>query len=117
MRIDETQPPRHFVVAGVELVECAHVALSPGEFVTFATPEGREYDVVAKEWGFFATPSVNNRLRSFGFRTAILVDAAGKRFVVLVAEDRMAHFEAYLASTGDRVEEWLEERGELWLDP
>jgi hypothetical protein len=36
------------------------------------TDDGKEYDVAKKDWGFYATPSMNGRLKKFGFKTAIV---------------------------------------------
>jgi hypothetical protein len=110
VRIDPTEPPRRFSAEGVTLTEVARIRLEPDELITFTSELGGEYDVVGKDWGFFATPSVNSRLPKFGLRTAVVADAKGKRAVVLVHRERLALFEAYLERHGERVEEWLDER-------
>lgn len=105
-------PPRAFRVgprADIELKDCGRVELDPDEQVTFATSSGAEYDVAAKSWGFYATPSVNGRLASFGFGTALVRSADAKRFVLLVERTRRAEFEAYLAENGLTVVVWLDD--------
>ena len=31
-----------------------------------------EYDIVKKNWGFYATPSINGRLIKFGYKTCLI---------------------------------------------
>jgi len=113
MKIDIPQVPREFVVGNPPAQEvsrdCAHIALDPGDQVTFVTEGGGEYDVVRRPWGFYATPSVNSRLPRFGFRTAVTKGEDGKRFVMLVARSAMQQFSDYLAAQHMHVESWLDE--------
>ncbi len=110
MKLDKKDPPRHFAVKGVTLAHVADVALAPGEIVTFTTPAGGEYDVTRKDWGFYATPSVNKRLKDFGLRTALAeTSATGARYVLLVERGKETAFQAYLDDQGMRVVTWLDE--------
>jgi hypothetical protein len=112
MRITPIEPPREFPAGhGIMLRDCAHIALQPDEQVTFQTDSGAEYDVARKPWGFYATPSVNARLRSQGFKTALVRSAAtGRYFVMLVEMTRLAEFQAYAQSELLDMVEWLDER-------
>src|SRR5438105_15753607 len=68
-------PPRAFQVGRTEKIwirDCAHISLEPDEQVTFLTGEGAEYDVARKDWGFYATPSLNSRLARFGLRGVLV---------------------------------------------
>lgn len=94
----------------IEISDCGRVELGADEQVTFVTPSGKEYDVAAKSWGFYATPSINKRLREQGFKTALVKNSRGRFYVMLVDPDRMAEFEAYLQEEKQAVEEWLDER-------
>ena len=42
--------------------------LRNNEQLTFRNGKS-EYDVAKKNWGYYATPSINNRLKKFKFRT------------------------------------------------
>jgi hypothetical protein len=112
MKFTQRTPPRRFAVGykgqEIQLSHVADVALDPDEQITLTTPAGREYDVVRKSWGFYATPSLNGRLRQFGLRSA-LVASGDRRYLLLVEEDRMAEFQAYLAAQRMRVIAWLDE--------
>lgn len=114
MKIDKLDPPRVFAVGkqgGITIQECARISLAAGEQVTFVTPSGKRHDFVAKEWGFYATPSINKRLRDEGFKTALVRNHnTGRYFIMTVEEDRRALFDAYLKAEDCDVVEWLDER-------
>ncbi|MBN1343214.1 MAG: hypothetical protein JXQ73_11075 [Phycisphaerae bacterium] len=113
MRFVPKDPPRTFRVGrdqSIELSDCGRVYLAPDELLTFETPSGREHDFAAKSWGFYATPSVNGRLKDQGFKTALVRNRQGRIFVMVVEQDRMPDFEAYCRSEQQDVLEWLDER-------
>jgi hypothetical protein len=113
MKFTPIDPPRRFEVAGgglkLMLADCGRVALEPDEQVTFTTEAGAEYDVVRKDWGFYATPSMNSRLRGFGLRAALVLSAFDKLFLVLVEKGKEAAFLAYVTADRQRVLCWLDE--------
>ena len=43
--------------------DCGSIYLKSDEQVTFKCEKGSEYDVTKKEWGYYATPSLNGRLK------------------------------------------------------
>ena len=76
MRLDRKDPPRTFVVGdNIKISDCGMIALRPDEQVTFVTEAGAEYDVVRKDWGFYATPSLNGRLLQFGLRAVLIQES------------------------------------------
>ncbi|MBP5855601.1 hypothetical protein KAJ83_01160 [Marivibrio halodurans] len=112
MEIDRKNPPRRFTVGregGITIADCAAIALSPDEQVTFTTPAGGEYDVARKAWGFYATPSLNGRLPAHGLRPALCVNAVGRLYLLLREDGREGAFEAYLEAEGMRVLVWLDD--------
>ena len=147
MNIKPRIPPRSFQVGNkadpVTISDCASIELSPDEQVTFRTEKGAEYDVARKSWGYYATPSLGGRLRSFGLRPALAknarfyyfdvgvlnallgsfdpsLDRVGMIFEHLVFNQVRAHclsqekqFEAYLASENLRVVCWLDDEAAL----
>jgi hypothetical protein len=113
MKFEELNPPRKFRVgrqSEIEVSDCGRVHLLPDEMVTFVTAGGREYDVGAKDWGFYATPSVNARLRDQGFKTALVRNRQGRYYVMLVELDRMKQFLEYVRDHQQELCEWLDER-------
>lgn len=110
MKIAPIDPPRSFAVKGVTITHAADIRLNGDEMVTFKTPSNAEYDVAAKEWGFYATPSTNGRLKTHGFRTALSRNAeTGMRYVLLVEIEKMAAFDAYCREQNMVVDAWLDE--------
>lgn len=110
MKIWEKDPPRSFRAGDTEIRDCGRIGLEPDEQVTFVTPAGKEHDFAAKSWGFYATPSVNGRLKDQGFKTALVRNEAGRYYVMVVDPERMAEFDKYLDRDGQEVVEWLDER-------
>ena len=53
------------------LKEVAKIKLKENEMITFVSGKS-EYDVVKKEWGYYATPSINGRLKMFNYSTALI---------------------------------------------
>ena len=121
MKIEPNEPPRRYTVGlydQVEISDCGKVHLEPDEQVTFVTEAGGEYDVARKSWGFYATPSMNARLSSFGLRAVLLRNRIGRYFVVLVERGHEDDFEAYRAEEELRIVGWLDDEEDLRrLDP
>jgi hypothetical protein len=112
VRFDAKEPARAFMVGNAEKFEmkdCGTLRLAPDEQVTFVTEGGAEYDVARKDWGFYATPSLNGRLEGFGLRAVLIQNRGTKRyFVLLVEKGREAAFERYLDVENLRIVHWLD---------
>lgn len=112
MKINEKNPPRVFYPAkdkSFAVKECAEINLEVNEQVTFVTPSGRKHDVAAKEWGFYATQSANSRLKNEGFKTALVRNAVGRYYVMIVEKDKTDEFFDYLSKDNQKVVQWLDE--------
>jgi len=113
MKFTPIDPPRQFEVSGagvtLKLSDCGRVALEPNEQVTFTTEAGGEYDVTRKDWGFYATPSINGRLKSFGLRGALVMSVFGRLFLVLVERGKEEAFLAYVEADRQKLLCWLDE--------
>jgi hypothetical protein len=111
MIVEPRQPPRSFCVGvsqSIEIKDCGTVQLDFDEQVTFVTETGSEYDVVRKDWGYYATPSLNGRLPQHGLRPALMANAAGRYYIVLVEVGREERFAEYVAEEKQRVVRWLD---------
>jgi hypothetical protein len=112
MRFEPKDPPRTFTVGNsvqFEIKDCGNVYLNPDEQVTFVTEAGAEYDVAAKDWGFYATPSLNGRLQQFGLRGVLIRNrGTGRYFVLLVGQGQEAAFDAYCRQENLAVITWLD---------
>jgi len=108
MKVSSQTPPRRFTVKGVEISHVADIDLAPDELITFKTESGAEYDVARKDWGFYATPSINGRLKDKGFRTALVANPEGRQYVMLIEPAKMASFDAYCREQSIDVLTWLD---------
>jgi len=112
MIFDEKNPPRCYPVGNTikfDMKDCGAVALDDNEQITFVTLAGGEYDVAKKDWGFYATPSLNGRLAQFNLRPVMIRNTlTGRYFIFLVERSKEDAFEVY------RVQECLEIIS--WLD-
>jgi len=112
MKFDELTPPRVFTVGNsvrFHMRDCGRVSLDPDEQVTFVTEGCCEYDVARKDWGFYATPSLNGRLPQFGLRAVLIRNIqTGRYFVLLVEQDKEDAFDAYQAQERLEVIAWMD---------
>jgi hypothetical protein len=111
MRIDENDPPRTYEVGfgeTIEIRDCGSVELEPNEQLTFKTESGGEYDVARKDWGFYATPSLNSRLEGFGLRGVLVKNRLDRYFVLLVESGKEDSFDRYLEIEGLEIVTWLD---------
>jgi len=116
MQWQEKEPPRVFTVGvnqSIEIRDHGDIFLEPDGQVTFVTPNGSRHDFAAKDWGFYATPSVNGRLSSEGFKTALVQNEAGLLYVMVVEVEKRDLFDRYCAVENQNVLEWLDEGREL----
>jgi hypothetical protein len=112
VKFDSRDPARRFTVGNAvkfEMSDCGSVRLDADEQITFVTEAGGEFDVARKDWGFYATPSLNGRLASFGLSAALVRNRLTDRyFILLVERGREASFEAYLVQESCEVVSWLD---------
>ena len=111
MKVLANDPPRCYrcgVEDQIEIKDCGKINLEDDEQVTFASGES-EYDVTRKSWGYYATPSLNGRLPSFGLRGCLIINRnTGRRFVVLVQTGQESKFLEYLDAEDLLIGEWLD---------
>ena len=111
VKFKETIPPRAFDVGesrSIEIFDCAQVELAPNEQITLKTESGAEYDIVRKSWGYYATPSLNGRLKFFGLKTALVKNSSSKFYVVLVENGKVEEFQKYLKIEELTIICWLD---------
>ena len=111
MKFKEVIPPRAFEVGRrdpVEITDCAQIKLAPNEQITLKTESGSEYDIVRKSWGYYATPSLNGRLRFFGLRTVLVKSPSAKFYILLVENGKEEDFQKYLKVEDLTIVCWLD---------
>lgn len=112
MRFKEIIPPRAFEVGkgeSIEIFDCAQVELAPNEQITLKTESGSEYDIVRKSWGYYATPSLNSRLKFFGLKTALVKSVSSKFYILLVEIGKEEEFQKYLKIEELTIVCWLDD--------
>jgi len=111
MIVNKKSPPRVFKVGLGKIIhmhDCGTVHLQPDEQVTFVNEQGAEYDLARKDWGFYATPSLNSRLLNFGLRGVLVKNRLGHFFLMLVQQDKEALFNDYLKVEGLELICWMD---------
>lgn len=111
MKFEQKNPPRVFEV-GYDvkgyISDCGTMHLAPDEQVTHVTEKGGEYDVTRKEWGFYATPSLNGRLTSFNLRGVLVKNRHNRFFVMLVERGKEDAFDRYVKQEPLKIVAWLD---------
>lgn len=112
MKFEPKNPPRRFPVGNAlkfDMKDCGTLTLEPDEQITLMTPSGAEFDVARKDWGFYATPSLNGRLMQFGLRAVLIKNrGTGRYFVLLVEQGHEDAFDAYCNQENLVVIAWLD---------
>ena len=92
MRVILNDPPRTFMVGNagptIAMKDCGKIRLQADEQVTLITEHEGEYDVARKEWGFYATPSLNARLAEFALHAALVRNPKDRYFILLCEEGK-----------------------------
>jgi hypothetical protein len=116
MQFIEKNPPREFEVGydkkGI-IKDCGMMMLTPNEQVTFTTESGAEYDVTRKDWGFYATPSLNGRLAGFNLRGVLTKNRYNRYFVMLVERGKEDAFMEYVEGEPLSIVAWLDSQEAL----
>mgnify|MGYP001298951963 CR=1 FL=1 len=112
MKIKKKNPPRKFSVGlnyEITISDHGSILLKDNDQISFITEDDKEYDVVRKEWGFYATPSINGRLSNQGFKTALVKNSNGMLYIMLVEKNKLDEFKKYLENEKNFLIKWLDE--------
>tara|TARA_B100001741_G_scaffold270107_1_gene237533 strand:+ start:1625 stop:1975 length:351 start_codon:yes stop_codon:yes gene_type:complete len=113
MKLKLKDKPRVFYPKGdrkIKISDFGDIELLPDEQLTFVTNSKKRHDFVSKNWGFYATPSINHRLKKEGFKTALVKNLKGNLYIMVIENDKLDLFEEYCKSEDQIVIEWLDER-------
>lgn len=106
MKILKKKKPRKFEVSTgpkkIYIKHCADIYLKKNEQITLKNFD-KEYDIVKKDWGFYATPSINDRLKRFGFRTFIVKNSHNKIYIFLVDKKKILKFKKYCKIENQKI--------------
>tara|TARA_B100001123_G_C15298584_1_gene1020180 strand:+ start:27 stop:371 length:345 start_codon:yes stop_codon:yes gene_type:complete len=112
MKFKKKKLPRTFSVGlrkRIIIKDLGQIYLSPNEQLTFITKNKNKYDFVRKDWGFYATPSINHRLKKEGFKTALVKNFLNRIFIMVVEKKNMSKFRKYCKNENQKVLFWLDE--------
>ena len=85
------------------------ISLSNNEQVTFVSKSNGRYDICKKSWGYYATPSINSRLKKEGFKTAIVKNKLGRIFIMIVEKKKYFEFKKYCKEEKQKIVKWLDD--------
>lgn len=110
MKIYKKKKPRIFLVSKknkIFLKDVGKIYLNNNENLTFITENKKKHEICKKDWGFYATSSINNRLKKEGFKTA-LVKTHNKYFIMIVDSIKKKSFKTYCKKEHITVVQWLD---------
>jgi len=111
MKFKRNKFPRAFVCGikkKVTITDMGKVYLAPNEQLTFVTENKKKYDLCRKDWGFYATPSINSRLKKEGFKTALTKNPINRIFVMIIEKENMLKFKKYCKDHKLKILFWLD---------
>ena len=110
MKFKSNSSPRIFNVGknnNISISDMGEIFLEPDEQVTFVTDRGDRHDFCRKSWGFYATPSINSRLKNENFVTALVVNEHNRIFVMVIEKSKIKEFRSYLKDENQTIVAWL----------
>lgn len=111
MKAKIKKKPRIFKVGKdkkIKIKDYGKILLSPDEQITLVTKDLSKHDITRKSWGFYATQSVNKRLKK-RFKTAVVINQQKKIYIMLVEKKYKKNFDKYCKEENQKVLFWLDE--------
>jgi hypothetical protein len=93
----------------VVLKDCGKIILNNNEQVTFSDKykQNNDYDVTKKDWGYYATPSINSRLKKNNLISHIVINKYTNFFyIMLVHKNKKQLFLKYLKKENLKIITW-----------
>ena len=118
MKFKKINPPRSFSVGfpsnEIILSHVMDLELAADEQGTFLTSDGRELDLCRMSCGYYAVPSLNGRLKKFGYRSC-LINSGNRRYLHLVENERMNEYLSYVSDQNMEIVAWLDGEEIEWV--
>jgi len=92
----------------ITIKDVAKIYLKHNEQVTFMTSNQGKHDVTRKDWGLYATQSINSRLKK-KFKTALVINPLKRVFIMLVERNKIKNFKRYCKQENQKVLIWLDQ--------
>lgn len=110
MRIYKKRKIRKFYgskFSKIKIKDCANIFLNSNEQVSFVINKKSKYDLTKTNWGFYATPSINKRLKDNKLSAYIVKNLYNSRIFVLIVENkRKKKFLKYLKKEKLKILPW-----------
>lgn len=106
------EEPRKFIVGidnSISISDYGTITLEPNEQITLLDRDGAEYDVAAKDWGYYATPSINHRLKNQNYKTALVKNSENRVYVMLVKNNKIDLFNDYCKKENQTIITWIDD--------
>ena len=109
MKIEKKNRKFKVGINNIVIKEVAKISLKQNEMVTFFNGK-IEYDITKKNWGYYATPSINGRLKKEGFKTALVKNKLNKYYIMVVDKKKIKIFINYCKIENQKIIEWIDEK-------
>lgn len=109
MKFEKINPPRNFYVGSNNRIKISHtmdIYLKDNEQITFKKKIGNkisEFDICKKDWGYYALPSINSRLKHFDFSTYIISNLENRIYIFIVHNSKKDKFYKYLKDEKQKI--------------
>ena len=90
----------------IEITDCGKIYLKNNEQVTFIFNK-KNYDFCQKNWGFYASSSINSRLKKEGFKLGLFKNKNDRRYIYAVDTSKIKTFKSFLKKTNHTLISWL----------
>lgn len=97
----------------ITIKDCGDISLEDNEQVTFTSKSDARYDFTKKNWGFYATQSINKRLIDEGFKTALVSNRMHRIYVMVVEIRYLDLFKEYCEIEDQKILIWLDDEIEV----
>ena len=99
---------RNFKVKNNKINKTGDIILKNNELVSFTEDKKKnEYDIVKKNWGYYVSSSINNRLKSNNFKIALIKNEQDKFFLCAVDSHKLDVFKKYVKKDNQKIVKWL----------
>lgn len=72
------------------------------ELLTFSNKK-KDYDFGITNWGYYATPSINKRLKNNGYQTFLVKNIYNKIFIMVVDDNKLNKFKKYIEFENQKI--------------
>ena len=97
-----------FANSKIVIKDCGKIFLNNDELVTFSDKNKKKfnYDITKKNWGYYATPSINKRLKNNNFESFIVLNKFKDFFIMIVYKNKKKIFLDYLKKNRLKIIQW-----------